>query len=863
MIADWYWEHGVKRTDPKHAMSLDKWLDPVSRLEARRETVLASRDHKTCIAVWGMSQTGKSTLLSRYLDGEEDDGSDSALTWNPESMKVRFLAANDRQQNAAKVVFNPFNAGCDASGVAARYTLRSGDDKTTDCDFPIEMKFLSRKQFLHALARGYVGGCRPSRDVVVSDDVEKMLQQATGTGANNRHSFELMQDALDVVELMRVGTTRFSHLFQDRNWSSVRDLCLSSQTAVGETSDCETFVGQLLWDGDAKISALCAGAMALLAQLEKEWGGNRILMTAEVASLLLNIDSFQNAVVGPGGVVDMAVKNLKWHKDGNGNIRLQIGGQGCAFGADQLTGRRLNIEGRNFDINELHVKFGYLQALCKELVVPLRKEALESTKGRPLLSLLEKSDILDLPGLSRKSLDEAVRNAADLDDVELFKDVLKEGRTQSFVYNYAVDYSVDAFLLLVRSNEYVQKGGTINDGIKNWLRSFDQEWDFQKAPPLPVFIDITFFGEHLKNVAKMTPGGQPWLMVANWVQDKMRISNPEMARFFLTNYPNLDDGDLSDLSSASLDRMKKGILGDVAFLERLGLAKDDIERVFGDDGGVDRMLGIVAGSIDENKRRDMCNNVLGQIRSELVRRIDEHLPKPAQQLLQQRTTLINRRIARLQDDVKNIASGVPGKSYGDLAKELKWLFEVKPEWFDPIPAGFGTLSGPRQKQFMLRQVDNWYVQKTAEVQATISDTNERDEDMAIMDALRGVFDNSQGQNGIMELASTFIGNSGVFAGIQRQNDGWAARLTLAFAFSNILRTGTARIAPKPLPPGTTLASMIQDEQWGNANPNQSPHFLLHVQPLTSRIGTVAQNAVATARQPQPGDAQLAAIKDAI
>lgn len=836
MLADWYWQYGVNRNDPKYAMSLDKWLDPVSRLETRREAILASSDQKACVAVWGMSQTGKSTLLSRYLDGEKDDGSDSALTWNPETMKVRFLAKNEEQQNAARVVFNPYNAGRDASGVATRYTLRSKGEATIDCDFPIEMKLMSRKQFMHALARGYVSECRMARKVVVSNDVEKMVQQITGTNANNRQSFELMQDALDIVEFMRVGTMRFAPLFQNDNWSAVRNICLAS--AVGSNASCEAFVSQLLWDGEANISSICKKAMELLAKIGNEWGGCRILMTAEVAALLLNIDSYGNFVKNGSGTAGC----LTWRKGDDGNIRLEVGGPGISLAA--------------FAGNDA---FGYLQALCKELVVPLRKEALETVKGRPLLTLLEKSDILDLPGLSRKGTGAALKVASNLNDVDLLKDVLKEGRTQSYVYNYAVDYSVDAFLLLVKSNEFVQKGETINDGIVNWLHSFDQGWDFHNDPPLPVFIDITFFGEHVNNVVSMTPGGSPWLMVADWVQDKLAISSPDTVKYFLTNYPNLPLGDVSKLSPATLAKMKASILNDADFLGRLNLAGDDIESMFGDDGGVDRMLGIVSKSIDVDKRRNMCKTVLKGIRAELIRMIDDHLPQPVEQLLQQRTALINRRIARMQNDAMNVQNGVPGKTYGDLARDLKWLFEIKPEWFDPIPAGFGNLTGPTQKQFILRQVENWHTHKAAEIRAMVNDSNERDEDLAIVDALRGVF--ATNQPGVMQLASTFVGRNGVFAGTQGQNDGWSARLTLAFVFSNILRTGTARIASQPI--GTTLAGMIQANQWGNTDPNQSPHFLLHVAPLTARIVAVSQNAAATVRQPQAGDAELAAIKGKI
>lgn len=831
-ISDWYWQYGVKRNAPKYAMSLDKWLDPVSRLEARREAILASKDQKACVALWGMSQTGKSTLLSRYLDGKKDDGSDSALTWNPKTMKVRFLATNSAQQDAAQVVFNPFNGGRDASGVATRYTLRSDGDESIDRDFPIEMKLMSRKQFMHALARGYLSECSTSKKIVVSGDVEKMLQQAKGGDVADRRSFELMQDALDIVELMRVGTTRFEHLFQNDNWSAIRNMCLVSHVAVGPIAGCEAFVSQLLWDGEENISSLYNKAIGLLESLKQKWSGCRILMTAEVAALFLNIDSYGNfCITGKGDV-----GNLTWRKSGDDNIVFEVGGSGVAFKGED---------------------FGVLQALCRELIVPLRRKALETGNGRPLLELLEMSDILDLPGLSRKGTGEALKSAANLNDVDLLKDVLKEGRTQSYVYNYAIDYSVDAFLVLVRSNEYVQKAETINDGIKNWFRSFDQNWDVQAPPPLPVFIDITFFGEHLNNVPTMTPGGSPWSMVADWVQDKLAISNSDTARYFLTNYPNLPDGDISRLPTATLARMQGSLIHDADFLTRLNLTSDDITSVF-HDGGVDRMLGIVAKSIDGNKRKAMCDVVFQKIRSDLVRMIDDHLPKPAQQLLQQRTALINRRNDHLNNDLDAIRNGVPGMTCGNLAKELKKLFEVKPEWFDPVPINFGNMQKPLQQEFILRQVDNWYMRKTADVRSSVGDVNELDEDMAILEALRGIFYDPNNRTALNELASCFVGWASVFGGIRSPNDGWASRLSLALAFSNILRTGTARTASQPAK--TTLADMIDADQTGDTDENKSPHYLLQVKPLQNRILSVSQNAVATTRQPQAGDAELAAIK---
>lgn len=79
IITDWYWQYGINRTGE---YQLDaSWLDAVSRLENKRSRILDSMNQKTCLALWGMSQTGKSTLLSQYLDGRRANGNDSALTW--------------------------------------------------------------------------------------------------------------------------------------------------------------------------------------------------------------------------------------------------------------------------------------------------------------------------------------------------------------------------------------------------------------------------------------------------------------------------------------------------------------------------------------------------------------------------------------------------------------------------------------------------------------------------------------------------------------------------------------------------------------------------------------------------------------
>ena len=69
-LIDWYWNHGVLRKD-EYALSRGHWLEEVYAIAERRaklEALDSAEGAKKALGVWGPSQTGKSTLLSRYLD---------------------------------------------------------------------------------------------------------------------------------------------------------------------------------------------------------------------------------------------------------------------------------------------------------------------------------------------------------------------------------------------------------------------------------------------------------------------------------------------------------------------------------------------------------------------------------------------------------------------------------------------------------------------------------------------------------------------------------------------------------------------------------------------------------------------------
>ena len=803
IITDWYWQYGINRTGE---YQLDaSWLDAVSRLENKRSRILDSMNQKTCLALWGMSQTGKSTLLSQYLDGRRANGNDSALTWS-NGQNVRFLAINQNQMQAANVVFNPYNAGMDASGVAARYTLRNPADGTVNNDYPVEMKVMTHCQFLHALARGYVSECQQARQIVTSQFVLDSLHN--NANPLSRSAFEKMQDALEVIELMKNGTQRFVSLFQDDGWMALRRQCLSARGTLSSDAECVTFIKQVFWDGNRSMSELYDNVIQFLVDGNNglgAWSGKRILMTMEVAAKLLNIDTNAN-------LADVAQATVaSWEIEGD-CVYLSMGNN---LG-NQISGRQ----------------FGYLQALCKEIIVPVRSDRL-GNRGA-LSQFLNNADLLDLPGLSRVANDghqAALRDVAAMEESDILKYVLKEGRTQSYVYNYANAYNVDAFMVLVKSHEYVGKPQILDDGILSWLRSYDAEWQFHTPAPMPLFIDITFFGTHVNNAwVAHTPNR--WNQVVDWVTTHFSISDRNTARYFLTNYPHLPVSRIDEIGEDIINE----ISNDRVFTQSLGFARDDIDAVFNDNGGVDRMLAAVIDSVDADNRRDKCKGILRDSTNQLIEFITNCLPQDANIALQQMQASIDARVQRVQN------GNVPST---ELSNELKMIFRAKPEWFDVIPMAFHNNTPDQRKVFYKQQLENWCTGILREI-SSINDPIERQEIVSIVQAIKASVD----ANIFALIDRAFSGPESIFSLLNNPSDGNAARLTFSLVFSNVLRTGS------PYRNGPALNVALDDMIRGNVLPCR----VLQIDPLVNRLRQIRNQLQVGVRQPQPGDLELEQIR---
>ena len=403
-IVDWYWEHGINR--PMEWTITSSGLNSIVGISNRNAAIAKMRNaenKKACVAFWGPSQSGKSSLLSHYIDGKSDK--DLALMWDP-NQKVRFSAyQGDEGEDDNCVVFNPFNCAMDASGLVTRFYLPSAEEaEKIYSEAPVEVILANRKQVLHAIAVGCRMECQESENPWGLDQLRKKI--STPSVHPVREAFDLLYDVCDVCENMSRETSRYREF---ANGPKLRQQILGSSYSDSITDALE-LAAYLLWDGNAKLTNLFNNVMSVRAQMDEvrdKSAPNRIFASMEVAALLEDI-----------GVLAFYEQNKNGHPsaeakrriDALDHVRMYVTPRGIIYTCDKKPLRDKIRAGKI-----TMTAFGRLQALIGELRIPLRKN--ESEVAKPFFNFLEKCDLLDIPGVTNKASGEALGVENQIDEV--------------------------------------------------------------------------------------------------------------------------------------------------------------------------------------------------------------------------------------------------------------------------------------------------------------------------------------------------------------------------------------------------------------------------------------------------------------
>lgn len=705
-LIDWYWAHGNQRRD-RFALPMGTWLSQLYQSQELVSAIIASRRNpRPCFALWGPSQSGKSTLISSYVDAAADSlGNNSALHW-PGGEPARFVVG-DQEVNAT--VLNPFNFGSDASGCVSRFYAA---EQVPDPQHPVEICLASRAEIRHALAMGYLSECRTETaggEVFLDGerwtkklaDYTLEAQSKSNAVGVDRAAYERLHQLAELIDaLILTNHYRYRNLRQHQH--DLRRQMLECAALVRSCETVERFATDVLWDRREKLTGVFQRLCDLTESLRKRWQDRRVFCSLPVTALLLNIDSFAQLVAGqqPAHRQRMRerVESLTFREEPD---RVVIG---------------LNDGTRLFpDVNE----FGAFQGLIWELKIPLRKETL--AKNAPAFhAFLERAELLDFPGVALAH-DNTKGTKLDLEaitpaeDHKLFTEVLKRGKTASVVASYARNLTIDGFSLLNKIATFPANPDQLTTGIFTWWKSFEPDFPTdgrRRKSPLPLNFILTFCAKLVAPVISsgMASGLDP---VFKMIRKLDALSDPlVLSHTLATNYPNPKFQE-SLLAGNRVDQEKAGdrIAQDAAFLAQfVTLESQESFREMIRDGGTDYVFRVLL---------DQSQTVL---REPLLRRREVSARETVSDLLSEAVPPVGDSNERQRKDIRiwkdklreRLDSELSPAELANLSLHLRRLLDLDAESLDPIPEKAATRQDTERQDYIRSQFQNWVDNKKSQ-----------------------------------------------------------------------------------------------------------------------------------------------------
>lgn len=837
-VIEWYWRYGVQRTEPKYEIPRGTWLDEIYRVRDRaRATVRAEAGAKPVMALWGPSQTGKSTLLSGYLDRDDDPlGKDSPLCWS-EAEPVRFVAGSVKSDEI--ICLNPYNFDSDASGCVSRFVLR---DRVSDPEHPVEIEFATESQLMQALATGYLSECDPRNDKgeVVSwneDSFKALLERQRSAGAPQRAAFEVLQQIADTIDLLILaGLPRYANLEQP--WKKyLRSQILQSSALLGSIAAIETFAGELFWDKWTSITQTYERLVTRRRQIRQEWGDAPVRCSFRTAAVLLDIDSYKKySGDGTGAAGTSAIRQkvdkITVSRTTDGFICLgQKPGTPLVDGAEE---------------------FGVFQALVWELRIPLRQDVLQQ-RAPVLAAFFEKANLLDFPGVANSSgnakphTDSVVQASPQI----ALTQVLKRGKTASIVVTSARNLDIDGFSILVRMDRFPPSCKQLVTGIKSWMQSYNPAFWPPNTHVLPLNLVTTFSAWLVNKVrgAGTRDGLQP---VFDRLKDLAELALPKVVSTFATNYPQFDDGKING-DQEEQQQAVNAIINDAAFCERFGDGAKSFQEMFA-NGGTDHFFHALAAQAAGSHRAQIVAERMVQVADHLHDLLLQQVPGENAEATERERALADWTAAIEAQSQAPAASREEVDGVTSLSLHLRSFVNVDPEELEDVPQN-ALQRRLNVRAFIEKQFRIWQDKRANFPHLAHLGLTDGTHARRVLSYLVEATD-------LKPVEEFFEGSLGH---LSSRNEGKHARRFLAVEMNNALldRRGALPSTHRPVVDGAEAVPVVLGKFAANENHqttalDQSPHFVAVIAPFLRRIQTV-KTLGASIRPPQAGDAELLAL----
>jgi hypothetical protein len=512
-LIDWFWEHGVTRRN-EYSLSPSRWLQPLYESRDSLEMVSREENPRPANAIWGPSQTGKSTLVAKYIDAsnQNDKGEGTALHW-PKGAAAFFSLPRGQEPSSIKddsIVLNPYNGGMDASACITRFTKGSierkeGFSHVSNPMFPVMIQLSSAQEVMLSVARGYDGQCdllqanRFWNLTLLKQTVEKFGSgKRNSTEKMNRNAYEQAIELCEVLQDLAVsGLSRFRGLLSpDGKMDEAREIILQSIGLYEEKRRIEKFRNEILWDQSSIISDFYNRLWRYREKVLKKWKGRAIHASLEATSCFLDMDSYS-----------MFSKNIPNHaKDGSKEVKVHRILSSLAFKEEDGNVYLGTCDVSGHLLFENATEFGMFQGLIQEVVVPLNTNNLQENSFR---NYIQKYDLLDFPGVERGGRSSTASKVAldkpDKETVsslpwdELFSKVLKRGKTASLFQGYAKKMLLDAVSIFQDLDNDKPNAQDLITGVSTWWKSTEPKYDVNAGDrsPLPLNCVLTWWSKML------------------------------------------------------------------------------------------------------------------------------------------------------------------------------------------------------------------------------------------------------------------------------------------------------------------------------------------------------------------------------
>ncbi len=600
-LTDWYWALGRKR-EGVYELPASGWVNQLYTLLKESQAVdEALSQPRPAMAIWGPSQTGKSTLISAYIDGHaaltDDEGKagvGTGLHWeggNPFYFMAPLVSdVNTLPWYLPRKVLNPYNKGMDGSSCLSRFvpgTLdgAKGTMKVLHPQYPVEMKMVTPRDLWHALARGYSTECYgPRKGDTTKWDLDLFRRQYKAfarthpapKGALDRDAYETMHDFCEVIsDLAESDDPMFRGLGLDTSALESELRALLEESAFLASRDAAlAFAAEILWDGYEPLTNLYRTmADTYLRLLGKGglWTGKKVYCSLEATALFLNMGACNISFTpmpdnprAPEAILKTLIGKLGWREE-NGAVFIAC--------EDSMPARLASTP----------EDFSIFQGLVWELVIPINVANLSDhpfpeAPERPnaFKDYLMDADILDFPGVGNetKSLETRIIMDADLmreiksrankadatgADKEratrcftpqlFFKEILKRGKTASIVSTYAKRLNMDAFSIFQGLRGYkCPNADQLINGVKAWWRHATPEYfrNPRGPSPLPLNLTLTWWATQL-NKAVNPNDSNIYGVIEDVVSNLGQIRNPETCTTFAIHNHKSPDRDFAEV----------------------------------------------------------------------------------------------------------------------------------------------------------------------------------------------------------------------------------------------------------------------------------------------------------------------------